>query len=132
MLASQALKMLGRKDEAVEANREGIRRAERQLELDPRDTRALSLGSGALFEAGQRDRAEQWITRALEIAPEDGGVLANATCFYAKDGQHEKALDVLERTVAKGWGKRDWIEHDPDYDPLRSHPRFQAMLAKLK
>jgi adenylate cyclase len=74
----------------------------------------------------------QWITRALEIAPEDGGVLANAACFYAKAGQVEDALDVLERTFAKGWGKRDWIEQDPDYDPLRSHPRFKAMLAKLK
>ncbi|HYN09057.1 MAG TPA: protein kinase [Vicinamibacterales bacterium] len=132
MLGSQALAMLGKKAEAAEANREGIRRAERQLELDPVDIRALSLGSGALFVAGQHDRAEQWITRALEIAPEDGGVLANAACFYAKAGRVEEALDVLEKTFARGWGKRDWIEQDPDYDPLRSHPRFKAMLAKLK
>ena len=132
MLGSQALFMLGRKTEAVEANREGIRRAERQLELDPINTRALSLGSGALFEAGQRERAEEWLKRALEIDPDDGGVLANAACLYSKSGRVEDALDVLEKTIAKGWGKRDWIEHDPDYDPLRSHPRFQAMLEKLK
>ena len=132
MLGSQALFMLGRKTEAVEANREGIRRAERQLELDPINTRALSLGSGALFEAGQRERAEEWLKRALEIDPDDGGVLANAACLESKSGRVEDALDVLERTIAKGWGKRDWIEHDPDYDPLRSHPRFQAMLEKLK
>ncbi len=132
MLASQAVRMLGRESESVDLNREGIRRAERQLELDPFNVRALSLGSGALFELGEVERAEQWILRALEIDPDDGSVLANATCFYAKAHRVEEALDVLERTVAKGWGKRDWIEHDPDYDPLRSHPRFQAMLAKLK
>jgi serine/threonine protein kinase/tetratricopeptide (TPR) repeat protein len=132
MLASQAVKMLGRLSEADQLNREGIRRAERQLELDPVNVRALSLGSGALAELGQIDRAEQWVLRAMEIDPDDGSVLANAACFYAKAHRVDEALDVLERTVAKGWGKRDWIEHDPDYDPLRSHPRFQAMLAKLK
>jgi hypothetical protein len=32
----------------------------------------------------------------------------------------------------KGWGKKDWIEKDHDYDPLRAEPRFIAMMAKLK
>ena len=31
----------------------------------------------------------------------------------------------------KGIGKRDWVDHDPDYDSLRDDPRFQAMLSKL-
>ena len=41
-------------------------------------------------------------------------------------------LDLLERVFAKGWGKRDWIEHDPDYDSLRGDPRFRQLLDKLK
>jgi hypothetical protein len=31
-----------------------------------------------------------------------------------------------------GWGSRDWVEHDPDYDSLRDDPRFQRRLARLK
>jgi hypothetical protein len=39
---------------------------------------------------------------------------------------------LLEKMFARGWGKRDWIEHDSHYDSLRDDPRFQAMLQKLK
>ena len=44
----------------------------------------------------------------------------------------EEALELLERVFARGWGKRDWVEHDPDYDILRDDPRFKRLLAKLK
>ena len=44
----------------------------------------------------------------------------------------EEALGLLERTFAQGYGQRDWIENDPDYDNLRDDPRFQAMLEKLR
>ena len=44
----------------------------------------------------------------------------------------DDALDLLERVFSKGWGKKDWIEADQDYDSLRAEPRFIAMMAKLK
>ena len=47
-------------------------------------------------------------------------------------GQKEEALELLERVFARGWGKRDWVEHDPDYDILRDDPRFKNLLARLK
>jgi hypothetical protein len=34
--------------------------------------------------------------------------------------------------VSLGWGKRDWVEQDPDYDSLRDDLRFQQLLARLK
>ena len=132
MLLAQSLSVLGRQEEAVAATVEGVQRAERQLELDPTDPRALSLGSTALITIGQPDRALQWAGRALELHPDDQGVLINAACTYARADLPERALDLLEKTFARGYGKRDWIEHDPDYDSLRDHPRFRAMLEKLR
>jgi hypothetical protein len=44
----------------------------------------------------------------------------------------DQALDWLEKSFGRGAGKREWIEKDPDYDPIREHPRFKAMLAKLR
>ena len=57
ILLSQSLKMLNRADDWQDAIREGIRRVEHVLELDPTDARALSMCAGALAEVGQRDRA---------------------------------------------------------------------------
>ena len=64
--------------------------------------------------------------------PIDMGTLISAACLHAKAGQKEEALELLERVFARGWGKRDWVEHDPDYDILRNDVRFQNLLARLK
>jgi tetratricopeptide (TPR) repeat protein len=131
MLLSQSLRMIG-KAEWKEAGREGIRRAERTLALNPRDGRALSLGSGALFHDGQVTRAFEWSRRALELHPDDMSAIISAGCLHAKAGQKEQALQFFARLFERGWGKRDWVEHDPDYDILRDDPRFQALLSRLK
>ena len=131
MLQGQSLRMLGRTQEAQKATREGIRRAERILVLNPLDARALSLGAGALFHDGQIDRAREWSKKAIELYPEDAGVLINGACLHAKLREKEPALQLLERVFTRGWGKRDWIEHDPDYEIMRDDPRFQKLLEKL-
>jgi adenylate cyclase len=132
MLLGQSLRMLGRHDEGRNASREGLRRAEHVLVLNPVDARALSLGSVHLFEDGQTARAQEWSQRALDLYPDDMGALVNGACLRARLGLKEEALELLERVFARGWGKRDWVERDPDYDILRGEPRFKTLLARLK
>ena len=131
ILLAQSLRMLGREDEAREAIKEGVRRVERSLELNPTDSRALSLGAMALDDAGQAERALRWSERAIELYPDEQGVLINGACLRARLGKKEEAISILEYVFARGWGKRAWIEHDPDYDLIRDDPRFQALLDKL-
>jgi tetratricopeptide (TPR) repeat protein len=132
ILLAQSLRMLGRKEEAAVANREGLERAERILALNPLDGRALAIGSIALYEAGFTERAMEWSRRSLALYPDDMNALINAACVRSKAGLKEDALEILERVFSRGWGKRDWIEHDPDYDILREDPRFTKLFAKLK
>ena len=132
ILLAQSLRMLGQVEEARKAARVGIERDENMLVLNPLDARALSLGSGALFDDGQKARAMEWSRKAIELRPDDVGSLLNGACLFAKSGQKAEALDLLERVFTRGWGKRDWVEHDPDYDSLRDDPRFKNLLAKLK
>ncbi|HVS01723.1 MAG TPA: protein kinase [Thermoanaerobaculia bacterium] len=130
-LLAQSLRMLGRDEEALAAAAEAVRRLERRLELEPADPRALSLGAHSLHEVGQTQRAVAWVERALELYPEEQTVVLNALCLYSRMGHTERAFELLEEVARHGWGKRDWIDHDPDYDSLRDDPRFQAFLERL-
>ena len=101
----QSLQMLGRVDEARAAAREGVRRAERMLALNPADVRALSIGSIALFADGQHVRAMEWSQRALELNPDDTSTLVCAACVRIRSGLREQALVLLERVFEHGRGK---------------------------
>jgi adenylate cyclase len=84
-----------------------------------------------LLNAGDKEEGRRLTERALAMAPEDFSALYNGACFHSLAGEPERALDLLERALAKGNGFPDWLRHDTDLDPLRAHPRFQAVLAQL-
>ena len=134
MLLAQSLRMLGQHDES--AGRAAARvsgEPNSMLALNPLDGRALSLGSGRLFDAGQtgaRDRVVATRARALSGRPEHAD--QRRVPARARRARRRRPCDFLERVFARGWGKRDWIEHDPDYDILRDDPRFVRLVAKLK
>lgn len=132
MFVEQTLRRLGRHEECQEFNREAVRRVERLVELNPMNSRALSLGSGSLHTDGQHARALEWARRAESVAPDDMAVIINGALLRARLGMKDESLDMLERVFGAGRGKKEWVEHDPDYDPLRDDPRFQAMMDKLK
>jgi adenylate cyclase len=132
LLQAQSMRRLGRLEESRAVNREAVRRAEKLLDLNPHNGRVLSFGAGALQEDGQLERALEWGRRAEMLYPDDMSVIVNSACLHARCGNTQAALDLLERVFNKGWGKKDWIENDPDYDSLRAEPRFIAMMARLK
>jgi adenylate cyclase len=129
---AQSLRMLGRTEEAAVAAREGVLRAERTLALNPQDGRALAVGAAGLYHQGETERAMAWARRAIDLNPDDLSALLNAACLLIRAGRNHEGLDILERVFGRGWGKRDWVERDPDYDSVRDDPRFRALLAKLK
>ena len=69
----------------------------------------------------------------LEIDPEDALVQYNVACIYAQLGENEQALDCLEASYqnAVSVDSLKWMEEDPYFDPVRDHPRYKALLAKL-
>jgi adenylate cyclase len=70
---------------------------------------------------------------AHALDPDDPYALYNVACVLARLGDSEAALSALERAIDAGFGvgRRAWFERDPDFDSLRSLPRFQALLARI-
>jgi adenylate cyclase len=127
ILAEQSLRMLG-DPECVMALTEGVTRLRKQMALDPNDRRALSLGAAAIFHQGDKDEAFRMLEKGLELYPNDSGVLMNNLFVHALDGRKEKALDLLEAIVGKGFGSVDWLKHDPDLESIRDEPRFRDLI----
>ncbi len=132
MLLASALHGLGLKSEAQAAYQRGLAAAEKHLELHPGDARAWYFGANALSQLHEQSRCIEWAERALSLEGEEPQVLYNVACVYALLGQADKAVDCLEKSITRGWGQREWLEHDPDLAVLREHPRFRALMRTSK
>ena len=132
LLMAQILGDLGRGEDAAEARRLGVRRAEEHLKWNPDDARAMYLAANGLAGLGDAGRGRQLLERALAIRPEDPVLQYNAACTFALLGLTERALDALENAVRNGFWRRDWCERDSNLDCLRGHPRFEQMVGRMR
>ena len=121
----------GRIGEASKASRRAITAIEKWLDINPDDARALNIGATIWSNLGETEHALEWAKRSLDIDPEDPQLLYNVACVYAIEGKKEDALRCLEEAIDKGYGHREWIEHDSDLNSLRSDSRFNALLDRV-
>ena len=128
---AQAYAALGMEPEKIAAYTRAARLVEDRLQLVPDDTRACVLGASYFAAIGDSERAAALAQKALEIDAEDPMLLYNVACAFANLRQPDKALDCLESAVDKGYGHKEWIEHDSDFISLRENPRFKSILARM-
>ena len=130
-LIAAVLRQLGRSDEAQRADQLAIESINKHLEFNADEARAFNLGAIVLARLGEVERAKQWNERAMSLAPDDDAILYNASCVFAVLGEEEQALAGLQRAIEAGLAGGDWISHDPDWERLRDHPRFQALIKRI-
>lgn len=131
LLAAQSYDDLGRREEASALRRRGVTNAERHLELNPDDARALYMAANGLVALGDRDRGKEYVERALAMRPDDAMLLYNAGCIFSMLGHVEPAVECVVKAAAKGLTQKAWYEHDSNLDGIRSHPRFRKLLREL-
>jgi TolB-like protein/tetratricopeptide (TPR) repeat protein/tRNA A-37 threonylcarbamoyl transferase component Bud32 len=131
LLRAQTLEAMGRRAEALRAYASALEVCERHVALNPDDARSLTMGGVARARTGDHPGAVEWVERALMAEPRDAVVLYAAACTLAVLGLGERAIEVFGRAIDEGFGNRQWIEEDPDFDSIRDDPRFRAILRRL-
>ncbi len=132
ILLRQVYSSLGRDKDARAAAQRGVVRAEKHLQLNPDDTRALNLGLGGFVTLGNKERAIEWAERSLAIDGNNPDTLYNVACGLAQIGEPERAMDNLELAGLRGVMIAEWAENDSDLASLHELPRFRAIIDKIR
>jgi adenylate cyclase len=126
---------VGDQTEMLKAAQKVRDRVQRAIAGDPTNGTALAAGASALATLGDKDRAREWMRRALLLDPDNLAMRYNNACALAlRFGDVEGALNTLEPFFATVTSNT-WIWHaeaDPDLDCIREDPRFKQMLASAK
>ena len=129
ILLGMARHSLGQEEQSLQALRRGLDVVSRHVTLNPDDARAFYLGGLASVRLGEREQGLAWAARALELEPAEPVAIYNVAGIYALSGESDRALDCLERAMSGGWGRKEWLAQDSDFESLRGHPRFAALIA---
>lgn len=127
-LYHSAVEAFGTPEENREAGEHCIRIIEKHMDLHPDDALALSRGACARVSCGQIDRGLEWAEKAYAM---NKICSYNVACAFVRAGRIDRALDVLAEHASRSNMDRSWVEEDTDWQAVRDHPRFRAILDSL-
>jgi tetratricopeptide (TPR) repeat protein len=119
-----ALSDLGRYEEAIVVY-------DAALATTPDKHEVLKNKGNALAHLGRHEEAIALCDAALAIKPNDHQALYNKACCYSLQGKVELALENLSQAIQLNPSeccKR--AQTDTDFDAIRDHPDFKALLAE--
>ena len=123
MQLAQAYALLGKSDLALEALADAAR-------LSGGNSKALSLRGYVLAKMGRAQEARE-VLRTLEALSHERYVPAYAMALVnAGLGEREAAFGWLDKAYAERDVHLMYLTVDPKWDPYRSEPRFDALLAR--
>ena len=121
---------LGKPEAAQRAAKISLERCEKLLARDSSNGGALGHSAVALATLGQRERAKEWMERALLVDPDNLTMRYNFACALANYvNDKDAALEMLRPALEQmGTGLINHAKIDPDFDSIRDDQRFKEML----
>ncbi|MGD1936017.1 MAG: tetratricopeptide repeat protein [Cyanophyceae cyanobacterium] len=117
-----ALENLGLSEDAIASY-------ERAIEIKLDDHEAWTNRGMALVDLDRFEDAIASYDKALEIKPDYHDAWYDKACCYGLQGKADLAIENLARAIDLSPNEyRKLAKTDTDFDPIRSDPRFQALL----
>jgi tetratricopeptide (TPR) repeat protein len=110
---------------------EGVAELERAVSLSPASIQWLAQLGQAYALVGRTDKAREVLQQLEDRARHTYVSPYHLAFVFTGLGDHERALDLLERAFAERAGAVYGIKGSFLFAPLRSHPRFHALLKKM-
>jgi len=118
-----ALEALGRYDEAI-AEFEA-------MQPSPADPLGLTAIARTRALLGQQSEARRMLSELIELGRTSYVPAATLAAIHVALGEYELAIEQLERGVEERAIILMWLGSEPHWDPLRTHPRFPALLERV-
>ncbi|HTO77924.1 MAG TPA: protein kinase [Thermoanaerobaculia bacterium] len=121
----------GDRPKAAGAYAKAIALARQELEVDPRDARALCTLGLALAKTGKAAEGLAAIRKALEIEPGNPDSFYDAAVVSNLLGKTDDAVGWIQQAVEAGLGLGT-IEREPEFATLRKTPAYKTRITAKK
>lgn len=130
-LAEESYRILGLSLLETGRHEEAVRVLRESAELPGAGAYAIAALGYTLARAGRLDEARDQLAR-LEACAAEGYVSPVAFAMMLLGlGQHDAALDWAWRALDERRGWLAYLNVNPMLDPVRDHPRFKALVARM-
>lgn len=113
-------------------NEEAFAEFQRRLSLQPNFPKAQTDLALAYAALGDEKEALRILGKLQQQAKQEYVTPYPMARAYFRLGQKEEALAWLQKGLATNDGDMQQLKVDPDFDPLRSDPRFQNLLRSMR
>lgn len=110
---------------------EALTYLDRAAEAEPENIRVRLAMGWCHKRTGQLGLAIRDMEAALEYEPNEAILHYNLACYLSLAGEKARALEHLSRALALDADYRNLIDSEPDFDPIRSDPDFQALTSAM-
>jgi serine/threonine-protein kinase len=127
---ADAYRWMGQREKANATYDRAIALALKDLQVNPRDTRALGFLGAYYAKKGDTKRGMDFIHRARSIDPNDNELMYYESIIAALNGQKTEALDYLRQAFGHGYSAKVAL-NDPELKGLQADPNFDKLLREF-
>ncbi len=102
------------------------------LRRNPGYTAVIEILGGLYTRQGRIADGLKMDRKLVRLQPSNPTAHYNLACSLALSKRKSAALTELKQAVQLGYRDFDWMQQDPDLEPLKNHPGFQELLKVLK